>query len=316
MAPIRIGIVGIGKIARDQHLPVIADDPGFTLAAVATRSGAHVDVPTFPTLEAMLDGAELDAVALCTPPQVRHKLALTALRRGKHVLLEKPPGATLGEVEQLAALADEVRRTLFATWHSRFAPAVEPARRWLADKAIRSVHIAWKEDVRRWHPGQTWIWEPGGLGVFDPGINALSIATRILPLPFFLTRSVLSFPENCRAPIAASLAFSDADGMPITAEFDFRQQGGEIWDIEIATDAGRLTLSRGGAVMAVDGKVTSQEKSAEYAGLYARFRELIERGTSEVDVSPFRHVADAFMLGRIERVAAFYDNPSTEKAYA
>ena len=30
----------------------------------------------------------------------------------------------------------------------------------------------------------------------------------------------------------------------------------------------------------------------------------------------FRHVADAFMLGRIERVAAFYDNPSTEKAYA
>jgi len=68
--------------------------------------------------------------------------------------------------------------------------------------------------------------------------------------------------------------------------------------------------------MAVDGKITSQEKSAEYAGLYARFRELIERGTSEVDVSPLRHVADAFMLGRMERVAAFYDNPSTEKAYA
>jgi D-galactose 1-dehydrogenase len=316
MAPIRIGIVGIGKIARDQHLPVIGGDQAFKLSAIATRSGADADVPTFPTLEAMLDGAEVDAVALCTPPQVRHKLALAALRHGRHVLLEKPPGATLSEVEQLAALADKTGRTLFATWHSRFAPGVEPARRWLADKAIRSVHIAWKEDVRRWHPGQTWIWEPGGLGVFDPGINALSIATRILPQPFFLTRSALSFPENCRAPIAASLAFSDADGTPITAEFDFRQRGGEIWDIEVATDAGRLTLSKGGAVMAIDGKVTSQEKSREYAGLYARFRELIDQGKSEVDVSPLRHVADAFMLGRIERVAAFYDNTSTEKAYA
>lgn len=316
MAPIRIGIVGIGKIARDQHLPVIASDPGFTLAALATRSGAHADVPTFPTIEAMLDGAVIDAVALCTPPQVRHKLALEALRRGKHVLLEKPPGATLSEVEQLATVADVAGRTLFATWHSRFAPAVEPAQRFLADKAIRSVHIAWKEDVRRWHPGQAWIWEPGGLGVFDPGINALSIATLILPRPFFLTRSVLSFPENCRAPIAASLAFSDADGTPITAEFDFRQQGGEIWDIEVETDAGRLTLSRGGAVMAVDGRVASEECSAEYAGLYTRFSELIKERKSEVDVSPLRHVADAFMLGRIERVAAFYDNPSTEKAYA
>src|SRR5690606_7784451 len=103
---------------------------------------------------------------------------------------------------------------------------------------------------------------------------------------------------------------------PITAEFDFRQQGGEIWDIEIETDAGRLTLSKGGAVMAVDGRVVSQEESAEYAGVYGRFRELIEARASEVDVSPLRHVADAFMLGRIERVAAFYDNPSTEKAYA
>jgi hypothetical protein len=43
------------------------------------------------------------------------------------------------------------------------------------------VEIVWHEDVRKWHPGQQWIWEPGGFGVFDPGINALSIATRIFP---------------------------------------------------------------------------------------------------------------------------------------
>ncbi|RAG46972.1 gfo/Idh/MocA family oxidoreductase, partial [Burkholderia multivorans] len=86
-----------------------------------------------------------------------------------------------GEVAALEALARSRGLTLFATWHSRCASAVEPARAWLATREIRAVQVRWKEDVRRWHPGQQWIWEPGGLGVFDPGINALSIVTRILP---------------------------------------------------------------------------------------------------------------------------------------
>jgi D-galactose 1-dehydrogenase len=54
--------------------------------------------------------------------------------------------------------------------------------------------VEWKEDVRQWHPGQQWIWQPGGLGVFDPGINALSIVTWMLPRPIFLTASELVFP--------------------------------------------------------------------------------------------------------------------------
>jgi D-galactose 1-dehydrogenase len=47
------------------------------------------------------------------------------------------------------------------------------------------VNVIWREDVRVWHPGQDWIWQPGGLGVFDPGINALSIITHILPARSF-----------------------------------------------------------------------------------------------------------------------------------
>jgi D-galactose 1-dehydrogenase len=77
---------------------------------------------------------------------------------------------------------------------------VEAARSWLAERRLSAVRIDWREDVRRWHPGQAWIWEPGGLGVFDPGINALSIATRILPRAFFLTEGVLRFPENRARP--------------------------------------------------------------------------------------------------------------------
>ncbi|WP_440638951.1 Gfo/Idh/MocA family protein [Bradyrhizobium sp. PUT101] len=308
MTDLRIAIVGFGKIARDQHVGAIAVVPGATLAAVASRNASLPELPHFATIEELLEhGPPIDAVSLCTPPQVRRAQAVAALVAGKHVMLEKPPGAGVAELDPLIAMAAAAKRTLFATWHSRHAPAVEPARQWLAERRIASVHISWKEDVRVWHPGQAWIWEPGGLGVFDPGINALSILTRILPKPVFVTAAELAFPANCQAPIAANLTLTDISGLPVTAEFDFRQTGPQSWDIVVETDQGRMTLSSGGARMAVDGTVLAQAPDEEYRGLYRRFVELAATGASDVDLTPLRLVADAFLLGKRTIVEPFVD---------
>ncbi|MEY9758149.1 Gfo/Idh/MocA family protein [Bradyrhizobium yuanmingense] len=308
MTDLRIAIVGFGKIARDQHVAAIAATPGATLAAVASRNASLQGVPHFATIEELLQkGPPIDAVSLCTPPQVRRAQAAAALAAGKHVMLEKPPGTGVAELDPLIAMAAGAKRTLFATWHSRYAPAVEPARQWLTDRHIKSVHISWKEDVRVWHPGQGWIWEPGGLGVFDPGINALSILTRILPKPVFVTAAELAFPANCQAPIAANVNLTDISGLPVTAEFDFRQTGPQSWDILVETDQGRLTLSSGGARMAVDGKVLAEGPDEEYRGLYRRFVALAATGASDVDLTPLRLVADAFLLGKRTIVEPFVD---------
>jgi D-galactose 1-dehydrogenase len=310
--PIRIGVVGIGKIARDQHLPVIAANPDFKLIAVASRHASVDHVPQYSTVEDMLAGEPtLDAVAFCTPPQGRHAQAAAALNAGKHVLLEKPPGATLSEVADLRALAEGTGRSLFATWHSRFAPAVEAARAWIAERRVRGVRIEWREDVRHWHPGQAWIWQAGGLGVFDPGINALSIATHILPRPFFMTEGELRFPENRDAPISAELEFADGAGAPIVVSFDWLQTGPQTWDIRVETEDGVLVLSKGGAEMSIDQRTVASASDAdlygEYTGIYRRFSTLIAQGRSDVDISPLRHVADAFLRGRHVRVDAFHD---------
>ncbi|WP_315836024.1 Gfo/Idh/MocA family oxidoreductase [Bradyrhizobium prioriisuperbiae] len=306
MTPLRLAIVGLGKIARDQHLPSIAAMPAITLVAVADPNATLDGVPHFASLEELLrNGPPIDAVALCTPPLMRGAQAAAALAAGKHVLLEKPPGAVVSAIAPLTEVARASGKTLFATWHARFAPAVEPARAFLAQREIRSVHVIWKEDVRVWHPGQAWIWRPGGFGVFDPGINALSIVTRILPRPFFLTAAELAFPSNCAAPIAADLDFTDAAGLPIRAEFDFRQTGTQSWDIVVETDQGRLTLSAGGAKLIHGDNVLMDEKKVAYPAIYRRFVELITRGESDVDLAPLVHVADAFMLGRRVVVDAF-----------
>ena len=304
---IRIAIVGLGKIARDQHVPVIAASPDYDLAAVASRSGGLPGLPHYADIDALLAGdTAIDAVSLCQPPQVRYDAARAAILAGKHVFLEKPPGATLGEVKTLADLARDHGVTLFASWHSRYASGVAAAKAWIAGRTVRAVAIDWKEDVRVWHPGQTWIWEAGGLGVFDPGINALSIVTHILPLPFFLADATLSFPANCQSAIAADLSFRDEAGVPMTAAFDFRQTGPQTWDIRVDTDDGTLLLSEGGSVLTIDGAPQSTAPEAEYRGLYDRFAALVATGTSDVDVSPLRHVADAYLRGTRVMVEPFH----------
>jgi D-galactose 1-dehydrogenase len=306
--PIRIGIVGLGKITRDQHIPVLRADPRFQLVAAASTSRSSFEVPVYPTLGAMIAATPaLEAVALCTPPQVRCAFAREAIDHGLHVLLEKPPGATVGEVEDLTARARERHVALFASWHSRAAAAVQPARDWLAGRAVRRALVVWREDVRKWHPGQSWLWQPGGLGVFDPGINALSIVTSLLSTRLFATRAVLHVPANRQTPIAASLALADGAGTTVDVELDFRQVGDEQWDITIDTDAGRLALHHGGADLEIDGAPVAVAAAQEYPRLYDRFAELVRARAIDVDLMPLQLVADAFLIGRRVEVEPFED---------
>lgn len=306
-----VALVGLGKIARDQHLPAMAATRALRLAAIASRSAPETDLPLYPDLATLLANEPgIDAVTLCTPPQGRFDQARTALLASKHLMLEKPPGATLSEVEALATLARAQGVALFATWHSREAAGVAPAREFLAGRRVARVEVAWKEDVRHWHPGQQWIWEPGGLGVFDPGINALSIVTAILPEPMRLERADLSFPANRAAPIAADLAFRTDSGAPVAIAFDWRQTGPQSWDVRVETEDGAtVALSHGGARLSIDGAPEVAEEDREYRNLYARFAMLIAEGRSDVDLAPLTHVADAFLLGRRVEVEPFHDAP-------
>ena len=282
-APIGLALVGLGKIARDQHLPALAADPRFRLLATVDPHSAGIPgVPHFATFEAMLAATGgLDAAAICTPPQARHDIARTAIAAGLAVLLEKPPCATVSEAQALVDLAAARGTTLFAAWHSRYAATVPAAREWLAGQTVRSAAIVWREDVRHWHPGQPWIWQAGGFGVFDPGINALSIATEILPAPLRVLGGTLAVPANCAAPVAGEVALADGQGAEIALELDFLQTGPQTWDIRVTTDAGELVLSEGGAKLRYPGPPIDQD-NAEYPAIYARFAELIAAGAEQV----------------------------------
>lgn len=306
-----IALVGIGKIARDQHIPAIAASADWELAACVSRHGTVEGVENFNDFDRFLSARQdVRVVSLCMPPVPRFEYAQSAIKAGRHVMLEKPPGASLAECHKLVALAQAHGVTLFTTWHSREAAMVDAARDWLVPRQLTRLHITWKEDVRRWHPGQEWIWEPGGLGVFDPGINALSILTKILPDAVHLVDAHLEIPANKQSPIAAHLRFAHPAGAKVSAEFDWRQDGDQFWQIEAETTDGTLLLTDGGAGLSIDGASVVGDGAAlagEYPRLYAQMASLVAKGASDVDLEPLRHVADAFMLGRRTAVDPFLD---------
>ncbi|MGY4495182.1 Gfo/Idh/MocA family protein [Pseudomonas sp. TE3610] len=308
MEQLSLGLVGYGKIAQDQHVPAILGNPAWHLQAVATLGQPCPGVANFNSLEALLsDGPAVAAVSFCTPPQGRYAQVRQALLAGKHVLVEKPPCASLGEAMALVDLAQAQGVTCLFAWHSRFAPAVQPARQWLQGRTLRSVAITWKEDVRKWHPGQAWIWQAGGQGVFDPGINALSIVTALLPQPLFVSGAELRVPANHQAPIAARLRMTDAHGLPVTADFDWDHPEPDIWRIVVETEDGVLRLEQGGAALFIDDVAQPLPAEAEYPSLYQHFAQLIARQARDADLQPLRLVADAFMAGSRTLVAEFHD---------
>jgi D-galactose 1-dehydrogenase len=311
MQPIRMGIVGIGKIARDQHIPCIAANPAFELRAVASPHSSVAGVASYASLEAMLaEVPEIDAVAICTPPQVHYELAKRALNSGRHVLMEKPPCASLAQLENLVRLARKARRSLYQTWHSQHARAVEPAARLLEQRKVRRAHITWKEDVRRWHPGQSWLWQSGGFGVLDPGMNALSILTKLIPEPIFPRAARLFVPANCAAPIAAEIELLTDGGLEISVALDFRETGPQRWNIDLDTDAGAMRLSAGGGFLTLGEEPVPPDAGsldAEYEALYRRFGELVARGEIDVDTRPLQLVSDIFLVAKQIPVESFED---------
>ncbi len=302
--PLKIGLIGLGKIAVDQHIPAINAHPGLKLVAGCSPHNRPAGVLAYDNYAQMIAAhPQIEAVAVCTPPQVRHAIAAEVIASGRHVFLEKPPAATLGEAEALKGLAEAKGVTLLASWHSRYAPAVEVARRWMQSRPLKTVTIVWKENVRQWHPGQRWIFEAGGMGVFDPGINSLSILTRLLPGRVMVRTADLHIPANCDAPIQVEMDMVSEAGVAIRAEYDFLQTGLQTWSILAESAAGEsLVLSLGGAVLEIDGKTLAQPKEAEYPGLYAHFLDLVHTKRSDADFQPLRIVADAMLVGR--RIAA------------
>jgi D-galactose 1-dehydrogenase len=302
MSPYRIAVIGLGEIGLKRHLPVIAAHPDFEIVASAKRHPVATDIggrQYRDYREMLASEPAIEAVAICTPPDVRCRIALDAIAAGKHVLLEKPPFSTLGEFRRARLAAERAGVTLLGGWHSQFNVSVDRARDILAGQRVAKLEMVWNEDFTVYHAGQEWIWQAGGFGVLDAGVNGLSILTEILPEPMVVRAATLKIPRGAQTPIAVDIDFAGAhDEDRLHAGMDWRTPTAER-SIEIVTRSGqRLWMPNSGRRLELDGTVLVDEDNMEYPRIYDRFAKLIASGGSQLDEAPLVVVADTWLIGR------------------
>lgn len=131
MSRIKVGLIGLGEVAQLMHLPLLADDPRFQIAAITDVSPSLVDhiatrygVPTRHTsAEALIADPNLDAIFILTPDFLHAPLLEASIRAGKHVFIEKPAALTASELVPLVELNKSNPKIVFVGYMRRFAPA-------------------------------------------------------------------------------------------------------------------------------------------------------------------------------------------------
>ncbi len=150
---LRGAIIGLGNVAVHGHLPgwLSRRDVEIVAATDASserRSLMDARLPGrrwYDSTETLLAGEALDFVDICTPPATHADLIRSALRRGRHVLCEKPLVCRMDDFRELARAAEEGDRVLFTVHNWHHAPIVRFVRDLLRGEAIGEVtRVRWR----------------------------------------------------------------------------------------------------------------------------------------------------------------------------
>ncbi|GMA62775.1 Gfo/Idh/MocA family oxidoreductase [Alicyclobacillus fastidiosus] len=200
MSKLRVGIIGVGSIAKVAHLPSYAKrddvdvvafaDPEHERVVEEARTFANVAKCPEPVVYAdaaqMLENETLDAVSICTPNSSHVGLAIEAARRGVHVLLEKPMATNLEEAKQLAKISEESGKVLMVGMSHRYREDVELMKRYVDGQDLGDVYYAKTRILRRRGTPRGWFTDlqiAGGGPLMDIGVHALDLTWWLMGCP-------------------------------------------------------------------------------------------------------------------------------------
>ena len=147
VAPLQIGVIGVGRIGR-MHAGLIAHRVrGAALGAVFDAHeplgrdvAAELGVPAAAAVQEMFDST-LDAVAICSSSDTHVELIVDAARAGKAVFCEKPVSLDLAEVDRALGAVDRAGVPFQIGFNRRFDPAHASVRDAVASGAVGEPHL-------------------------------------------------------------------------------------------------------------------------------------------------------------------------------
>jgi UDP-N-acetylglucosamine 3-dehydrogenase len=143
---VRVGVIGVG-IMGSNHARVLADLSGVTVVGIADPGASHrallaqfVGCEVCDSAEQLLD-LGIDAAVIAAPTHLHHDIALTCIKRGVHVLVEKPIATNVEEGRAIVAAAERGGVTLMVGHVERFNPAVQALKDAIRGEDILSISI-------------------------------------------------------------------------------------------------------------------------------------------------------------------------------
>ncbi|TFC32049.1 Gfo/Idh/MocA family oxidoreductase [Cryobacterium sp. TMT2-18-3] len=188
-SPLRIGVVGVGKIS-EQYFAEFPKLPGLKLVAVADLDAsraaavaAEQGVPAL-TVDELIASPDVDAVLNLTIPAAHAEVALRALAAGKHVYGEKPLALNPDEATPVLRLGVERGLRVGSAPDTVLGTGVQTARALLDDGRIGTPVAAsafWTAPGHElWHPAPQFYYSEGGGPLFDMGPYYLSALVTLL----------------------------------------------------------------------------------------------------------------------------------------
>lgn len=190
--PIKVGLVGFGISARVFHAPFITTVPGFKLVSVMERHQS-LSVESYPWVKLVRSFDELtndpgiDLIVITTPNDTHFPYAGEALKKGKHVVLEKPFTITTDEARQLVELSHQVKVKLSVYQNRRYVADFLTIREILHKQLLGPVHEC-EAHYNRYRPEpkpHAWREEnrPGSGILYDLGSHIIDQALYFFGLP-------------------------------------------------------------------------------------------------------------------------------------
>jgi predicted dehydrogenase len=255
MRVIQVGLGGFGRswaeIARAMKGVefVAAVDPSPAARAWAIDALGLEEATVFANIERALEGTATDAVLVITPPDTHHAVAKSALRAGKHVLLEKPLATTFDEARDLIRTAAAMDRTLMVSQNYRYRPGAVVARQAVAQGLLgdlAAVRVRCLRDTRDLWPPDNFRYEMPHPFVLDMSIHHADLLRAVtgqeVASVYARGWRVPDSPYQYDPAVAATMTLSG--GATVLYEGDWATRAPETsWngDWELIGERGRLT---------------------------------------------------------------------------
>ncbi|WP_088103255.1 Gfo/Idh/MocA family protein [Halalkalibacter urbisdiaboli] len=156
MTKLKVGVIGVGGIAQDRHLPALQQlVEHVNIVAVCDVNEGTVKkvVEQFHVPHAFTDYHELlshvDAVIICTPNKFHAEITIAALDAGVHVLCEKPMALNAKECEKMIEAAKKSGKVLSIAYHYRYMKDSQAAKRVILENEIGEPIVARAQALRR-----------------------------------------------------------------------------------------------------------------------------------------------------------------------